>query len=354
MPDESDGDEDVVVLPARKRKFLAKDNSGGESADKYKPYIKPHYKRIYGENSEHSDYTVFVESTRGEVKMGNTDPVTLQKLLSQHIKGQHEISRVNAHKIQIIFKQANAANDFINSEIFLERNSLKAYIPASYVERIGVIQYVSTELSNEDLYRKLSCEYEIIAVRRFTKKGEDGSRYPLTTISVTFVTNNLPQFVYIDRWRSKVKEYIYPVMQCYKCLKFNHTAKICKNKQVCSKCAGEHSHKDCVSDDMNIKCSNCGGAHLAISKLCPIKQAKVKASYAKVTARPVILNDKNFPVLSKPKSAVTNQDVSNKSVDKIDDKIVNAMVKALLILGNSDVPKTRQKIKELILENLNG
>lgn len=63
----------------------------------------------------------------------------------------------------------------------LEENNLKAYIPAMSVERIGVVRYIPSDTSTEDLFNKLSVDREIVEVRRFKKKvGEE--MVPLTTI----------------------------------------------------------------------------------------------------------------------------------------------------------------------------
>lgn len=45
------------------------------------------------------------------------------------------------------------------------------------------------------------------------------------------------------------------LIRCYKCWRFNHFAKDCKEAVVCSRCAGSHSSQDCTEDDK--KCTNC-------------------------------------------------------------------------------------------------
>ena len=57
------------------------------------------------------------------------------------------------------------------------------------------------------------------------------------------------------------------VQQCYRCLQFGHTVKTCSSStQICSKCAGDHSHKICSSTIT--KCFNCGEQHKAIFAAC--------------------------------------------------------------------------------------
>lgn len=373
MEPESDGemtDFTEVTRERKKRKIF----EAPAVQDKYSPFIKKNYKRLYPDKSSHTEFAVFLESTSPQEQLGNKDPISVQKLITKFIKGQYEMNRASAQKLKIIFKQATDANDLLSNEHSLEKIGIKAFIPASFVEKIGVIQHVSTELSNEELFRKLSGENEIVAVRRFMKKV-DGEMVPLKTVTVTFVTGVLPQCIYLDHWRMPVNTYVPPVMQCYRCMKFNHTAKVCKNQQVCSVCSGDHQYKDCTNEE-NIKCSNCGGAHLAISKLCPLKMQLIAKQKQSIQTYANVIKDynKSFPALpvrqqslqqtqqqpsavrkliirpKAPESSIKQID----SASKIDDNILNAMVKTLVFLGNSseNIPMTSSKIKEILLKNL--
>lgn len=379
MESESDGDNAgfMEVRKKLKRTVPAEAVPIPDTNDKYKPFIKPNYKRMYPDKSSHSEFAVFLESLSPQEQLGNKDPISVQKLISKNIKGQYEMSRASAQKLKIVFKQATDANDLLSNVLALEKIGIKAFIPSAFVEKVGVIQHVSTELSNEELFRKLSGENEIVAVRRFMKKV-DGEMEPLKTVTVTFVTDVLPQCVYLDHWRMPVNTYVPPVMQCYRCMKFNHTAKVCKNQQVCSVCSGDHQYKDCTNED-NIKCSNCGGAHLAISKMCPVKMQRIAKQKQNIQSYANVIRDysKSFPALpvlqqapqqtQKQPTPVVNKVIrtkapesssgNNKNVDsstKIDDSILNAMVKTLVFLGNSteSTPLTSSKIREILLKNL--
>ena len=59
-------------------------------------------------------------------------------------------------------------------------------------------------------------------------------------------------------------------VECYICLKYNHIAKYCKNKeQVCARCGESHRMDQCTVVNDAIKCCNCKGNHLATSNECP-------------------------------------------------------------------------------------
>lgn len=250
------------------------------------------------------------------------------------------------------------------------------------MKETGIIRFVPANISNKELYTKLSSIYEIIAVRRFTKKvGQE--RIPLQTVSITFLSNTLPDNIQYDLFSYRVFDYIPPLQQCFKCFKFNHSAKVCNGKQRCSICSGEHLYKDCDKQN-EICCVNCSGPHLAISKQCPIKIKKITEKKSKITYASVSQSKKSdveFPPLPVPKlysksvnksvykpvnSTPVNNSVNivnNKSVSQdIDIKaqiidnhdVLMALVQTLVELGNKgdSTPVTRIAIKDMLIKNL--
>lgn len=372
---------------------VVEDSSGGgggeriDSNSMYKPYFKPNYKRLYPENSSKTDFKVFVENLDHKDKLGNKSPMYLNHIFTNEVKGVMAIQRLNANKIAVLFKQYNTANNFLNNTTFLEKYNMKAYIPATQIERTGVIRFVPTNISNEELYTKLTSIYEIIAIRRFTKKvGQE--RVPLQTVSITFLSNELPDNVQYDLFSYRIFDYIPPLQQCFKCFKFNHSAKICNGKQRCSICSGQHLFKECDKPN-EICCANCSGPHLAISKICPIKIKKItekkgKISYSSVT-QSVKKSELDFPPLPLPRT--NTERIVNKTVNKPVNKLVNnsvnskpvsqaprkdvrptdikaqiisnndvlmVLVQTLVELGNSgdSTPITATSIKDMLIKNL--
>lgn len=348
-------------------KDSTKTGGGGGGDGKFSPYIKQGYKRCFPENFVSKNYTVFIESKINQ-KIGNKNPFYFNNLLQRDIKGVDRIERISAARLAITFNLANDANNFLKNEEFLDKHSYRAFISAKMVESIGVIRHVPTEVTNEDLFKKLSCEYEIIQVRRFTKKINQQVQ-PLETLSVTFLSPSLPECVYYEKFRFKVSPYIPPLLQCYKCFGFNHSSKICKHKQVCSLCAEEHFYKDCPQSEA-VKCKNCGGAHLAISRLCPVKAKKIEdnrnkqmSTYASIVGSAKLSKkyELEFPSLKPTKSIQmtppsTVNTIKNFDYTELgkDDKIINALVVALLELANNKEENklTRAHIGKVIKDSL--
>lgn len=353
----SDG-EDPAEKRKRKREHVSSAPSASQQTDKYKIYTKPNYKRLFIENSS-GDFTVYVESTDQE-RLGNKNPIILTRLFSENVKDITGVHRINAHKIGVTFRKATSANYFLKMDDFLSKNKMRAFVPSYLTEKIGILRYVPKDMSNEEIYKNIVCDAEVISIKRFMKKT-DNTLIPLTTVAVTFASTTLPQYAYIQLFRYPIHQYIPPVLQCFKCLKFNHSAKVCRGSQMCSSCAGQHSYKEC--DVEEIVCINCGGNHLAISRDCPIKKQKFEENkrkystqnYAAVVSSPPAPSDtKSYPPLNRVSNI--NNDVQL-DVNKIanNEIILNAIVKSLIALGNkndSKVPLTTKKIKEILISNL--
>jgi hypothetical protein len=360
------------------------------SEDFYKPYLKNNYRRLFPETAVSAEYCIYVESYKDNEKLGNNNPIVTTNLFKNDVKGILNIKRINASKICITFSQTNNANNFLKNEEFLTKHKFKAYIPAAAVESIGVLRFVPTSISNEELFKKLSTPYEIVAVRRFTKK-DNGAIKAFQTVSITFLSNVLPEFVYLDLFRFRVHEYNAPLLQCFKCFKFNHGAKICKSVQKCSVCSGEHHFSECPDNNI-IKCINCQGPHLAISRDCPIKiqkneEKKNKLTYSKIVAKEKTNNnnnltmnyEKNFPKLhnSRNKFSIPQKKVQNPTMapsvstdsnivdknlnisnEKLVDEIINnefilkSLIGALVAIGNEGRAITSNVVQELLIKSL--
>lgn len=364
----------------------AEDSRGGKrryaqtiasEEDKYKIYFKANYTRLFLEKSA-VDYTVYIESKEKE-KIGNRNPIKLTQLFVDNIKGITSVYRINGFKIGVTFQKAAAANSFLKQENFLSKHKLRAFIPAHLVEKVGIIKYVPTDMSNEEIYKNITCDADILSVKRFMKKDASTKQLiPMTTVAITFSTTTLPKSAFLSLFRYQIHPYIPPLVQCYKCFKFNHSAKVCRGAQMCSSCAGAHSYKECDSE--NLICINCGGSHLAISRDCPIKKNKIEEkrkqiygqnrSFASVVGTTTVDNI-NFPPLKQKlnvtntaSSAITTASQNKKDESKVkqldveqianNEIILNAIVKSLIALANSKSTDamTSSRIKDIFLSNL--
>ncbi|XP_076398048.1 uncharacterized protein LOC143266329 [Megachile rotundata] len=88
--------------------------------------------------------------------------------------------------------------------------------------------------------------------------------------------------LYINYESCRIEDYI-RVLQCFKCLKFNHTAKNCTaTTSTCGHCAGDHDSRECKQKEKT-RCANCDRSskvdnkHSALDyKICSIQIKKKK------------------------------------------------------------------------------
>lgn len=77
-----------------------------------------------------------------------------------------------------------------------------------------------------------------------------------------------------------VREYIPPPLRCHKCQRYGHTAHVCKGKQRCGRCGGDHAYGEGGSN-VTIKRCNCGGNHTAAYRGCEVWKKAVEVQKVK-------------------------------------------------------------------------
>ena len=86
-------------------------------------------------------------------------------------------------------------------------------------------------------------------------------------ILLTFSSEYIPDTIYIDHSRIRVKKYYRRPTQCFKCYEYGHGYDKCRNARKCSQCSGEHEFvKNCENAS---HCFLCEGDHSPKSRNCP-------------------------------------------------------------------------------------
>lgn len=277
--------------------------------------------------TDYGPFSVYVEHTNKH--FGKLFPIRIGhylKINSQFKNSILDIKSVGINRVKVILNSYKAANSLVNNNI-LTSQGFQSYIPKFYTQRKGIIRMVDTFFTEQYLISEIECEKEVKDVKRMKKWITDrgtGERKLVDRqiVIVSFAGSNLPLSVRINGVNFPVEPYIYPVVQCLRCLIYGHTAKQCKStKAYCKKCAGEHENNtDCLSD--TVFCKYCKtNDHSSIAKTCPYyqKQRRIKQimsvnnvsfkeaetvdnnpSYAKVATNnrfDILANMRNFPPL---------------------------------------------------------
>ena len=146
------------------------------------------------------------------------------------------------------------------------------------LKRCVLAKDVPTDISDTDLQLSISKNYPSATVKRFVRRNGDR----MTTVKVDFAQTDGYERC-LQEGNLKVGERVHNVVQfepkqrviqCYRCFKFGHVAKLCsRQEQRCNLCSKNHSEQNCMFwQDKNCdrcKCSNCGGKHESLDRKCP-------------------------------------------------------------------------------------
>lgn len=337
------------------------EEEGEESS--HVPYYVTDYTRLYPEDSAYTEFVVFVESADSQKPIGTRDLVSLSNCLRRYNKGVKYLRSLNKFKIGVYFEKPTLANAFVNNKTFLQDNYFKATIPASSTEVTGIIRNVPIKYSNKKIYTMLSSWKKIISIRRFYRKvfNEEGSssRQPTQTIAVTFAATQLPDYVDMDGWRHNVSQYVPPVKQCYRCLRYGHISKFCKNEEKCSICNNNHNFKVCATPKEKAVCAHCRGNHISISAQCPIKQQKILENKNKhqPPSFASLFNKQNFPEIKSTSTNVKKSEpqtlLSILNADSFSlDILLETIIKLITLNKTKNTAICSQKILEVLSETL--
>ncbi|KAL3287762.1 hypothetical protein HHI36_002226 [Cryptolaemus montrouzieri] len=113
------------------------------------------------------------------------------------------------------------------------------------------------------------------------------------------------------------------MIQCYKCLRYGHTASQCGRDKRCRNCGKGHEEDECESE---IKCIYCEAGHAAVERICQEyqRQKKIKVGmavqkityyeadlmYKTKTEYNIVQNSQSFPQL--PKQSLQENNVIQK------------------------------------------
>lgn len=119
--------------------------------------------------------------------------------------------------------------------------------------------------------------------KRSLKPNNGNTQDLLPTTTVLIEMNAAVSEVMVGNSKFRTKIYIPRPMQCKRCFRFGHTAKLCKSGQeVCGHCGVKgHPTASCqhANDASKVRCINCEGNHQSQSASCPkyqLTQAALK------------------------------------------------------------------------------
>lgn len=255
-------------------------------------------------------FEVYVESKENDRNIGNYHNLAIAKLIyEEKFKGLKTINRKGKNRVGVEFGSYTDANSFLH--VFKEKQNFNVYIPKHRVSCKGIIRNVDLDLNDKVALKIINVrlpDCKLLEVRRFNRRAIDkeGKQcfLPTGTLCLTFSGINMPREVDIFGLNFQVSPFVGPVIQCYNCLLYGHTKKLCRAKTKCFGCGQQEHGKDkvCVS-----KCYHCDSQeHLSTSKLCPEYKRQV-------TIKQVMsLDNKSFFEAAKEVPEIPNKSIKKR------------------------------------------
>ena len=152
-----------------------------------------------------------------------------------------------------------------------------------------ILKHVPTDIRDEELTKEIATQYPSAVATRFITRD----KRILQTVKVDFQDVNhqsksiaegikIYKVVYkeVEIYRHRQR-----VIQCFKCYRFGHIARLCKDEnQTCRDCGGGHHYDNCSRIEK--KCVNCKGNHIATNTVCKMYQEIVQTMKDKSQTRP--------------------------------------------------------------------
>ena len=319
-------------------------------------------KRIQSLDTVHRRTTVNPGSRAGKPQLAakpNQSNFSIAPLILEGVKAgklelndllKHQLPDAKINDIQLnrsgtftlYFVEVNSFNKVLNElpALLLAKGhtNAKLFVPRSIqrikdTERVAFVKRVDEEIPEARITQALK-DVGLLVSNVDRLRSKDGNK-PTRTVKITFDdAANRNTFVrtglQVDSMHfiaESATQNSKPV-QCFMCLQYNHIAKYCKNKQICSRCGDDHKVEQCKVTDDKVKCHNCNGNHSAISNVCPKYQEQEKrvkklinqytsSSNASPSTPPAIYNTTNFPSLPQ----AMNPDFFNDIVKALSDKM---------------------------------
>lgn len=224
-------------------------------------------------NTNPGPFIVFVQPYNNEEAKvpAKLHPITFGKFLASHkVGGIKHINKKGRERLGITFNSYDNANHFVQHKVI--NTAFNCFIPKHLTSTQGVIRQVDPSLSIDEIINNIHSSCKVISARRlnrrvFVAESNTNSYMPTQSVVLTFAGRFLPRTVGLYYVSLDVKPYILPVLRCYNCLRFGHTAKLCKSKLRCPICTNEHKKEEC--NQTSGACIHCSGPHSALDPTCP-------------------------------------------------------------------------------------
>ncbi|XP_013885915.1 uncharacterized protein LOC106533973 [Austrofundulus limnaeus] len=232
-----------------------------------------------GETVKMTEFKIVLKFVKEDVSFGKWNPIKLTKEINSLVGKVKFVKILRDGSLLIICNDVRQNERALNVKRVLGENVRGRILDDKKYVR-GVISGIPPDVPADEIKSNISGG-KVVEAKRL-KRNKNGERSDSFSIMLKFEEERLPDKVFVGYMSYDVRPFIPPPLRCFKCQKFGHVAAVCKGKQKCGRCAGDHENGKC-EEGAPLKCCNCGGGHSSGFRGCVASKRAEEVQKIKVT-----------------------------------------------------------------------
>lgn len=216
------------------------------------------------------EYKVMIKFAANSVS--NINPLKLTKAIKESVGSVENIKTMKDGRLLLFCKDSRQQKAALGIKSMIG-HKIECSIPEERNWIRGVISGIPLDVSDEMIKRSVKGA-AVKEVRRL-KCFRNNEKTDSLSVMLAFDESKLPERVFLGFFSYGVRVYIPPPLRCFKCQKYGHVAAVCRGKQRCARCGGDHEYGKC-RQGKTPKCCNCGGEHSAVYGSCEVRKDAIK------------------------------------------------------------------------------
>ncbi|XP_014835679.1 PREDICTED: uncharacterized protein LOC106913655, partial [Poecilia mexicana] len=204
---------------------------------------------------------------KNEEGQDKISPIGVSREIKKKIGYVEMVKILRDGNLLLVCKDVEQKNKALNVDNICKRSVLEKKIMGENKKIRGVIYGIPLD-EDLDKVKRSVIGAKVNNLKRLSKTV-NGERVGSLSILIEFEGKELPKNIKIGYLN-------------FKCQRYGHIAAVCKGKQRCPKCGGDHKIEECKEETQE-KCCNCGGNHRVTFGGCEVRKRAKEIVQIKTT-----------------------------------------------------------------------